>query len=172
MSFRVVHFSGSKELLMKKIAEYSKEVIDHEDKDILADGEWDLAIQRILNHKISSSCSIPFVLSVIINDFFPAVSEDYGLSAYDALAAKTSGRLSQMLSMFQEGRHFQTGRLGFGEEGTCGYLSSEEVVEFLDLIKAYHPDSACEGEKELVDELISTFSTLAERNSGDLFVMS
>jgi hypothetical protein len=33
-------------------------------------------------------------------------------------------------------------------------------------------DSTVRGEKEFVDSLIDTFSTLVEKNSGDLFTMS
>jgi len=59
--------------------------------------------------------------------------------------------------------------LGFGQEATCGYLTPDEVREFLELLQAYTPD---EEYKEFVDDLIEIFSTLAEKNSGDLFIMS
>lgn len=76
--------------------------------------------------------------------------------------------------MFVDGRNFSTGNsgVGFGDEINCGYLISDEVREFFGLLKAYTPGSTVKGEKEFVDILIDTFSTLAEKNSGDLFIMS
>ena len=76
--------------------------------------------------------------------------------------------------MFAEDRNFSTGNSGFGSgcEINCGYLTSDEVREFLELLKAYTLENTLEDEKEFVDELIDTFSVLVEKNSGDLFVMS
>jgi len=51
--------------------------------------------------------------------------------------------------MFVEGRNFSTGNsgFGFGNEINCGYLTSDEVREFLDLLKEYTLENTLEDEK-------------------------
>jgi hypothetical protein len=73
--------------------------------------------------------------------------------------------------MFVDGRDFSTGSSGFGEEASCSYLTSDEVKEFLGLLKEYIPGSTDEDEKEFVDILIEEFSELADKNCGDLFTV-
>jgi hypothetical protein len=172
MGFRIIHHEGSKELLLEKVKAKSDEVKNHEEKDCFDTDEWDHAVDSILNDDLSSSKFVPIVLAVVINDSFQPISEDFQIGAYKNLLNKISGKLAETLLMFENGRSFSTGNSGFGDEITCGYLTADEVKEFLGLIKAYTPDSTCEGEKELVDDLISTFSTLDEKKTGDLFTMS
>ncbi len=172
MGFRIIHHEGNKELLLEKVKAGAAEVKNHEDKDCFDTDKWDHAVDSILNNDLSSSKFVPIVLACVINDSFSPISEDFRIGAYRNLLNKTSGKLAETLSMFENGRSFSTGSPGFGDEITCGYLTADEVKEFLGLIKAYTPNSTCVGEKELVDDLISTFSTLDEKKSGNLFVMS
>lgn len=177
MSFRVIHHEGDKDLLFEKlktIADQLKNDIYKDDPDF--DGEeWDNAVDSVVNGDLSDQYFAPLILNIVINNNFPPISEDCGGRAYLALADKTSGKLSKTLRMFVEGRHFFTGNSGFGffgengfvGEPSCGYLTPDEVKEFLGLLKAYTPDSS---DKEFVDLLIDEFSSLAEKNSGDLFV--
>jgi len=175
MSFRVIHHEGDKDLLVEKIKVTADQLKNDEYKDDFDfdEGEWEHAVDSVVNGNFSNPEIASLVLHLAINTSFPAISEDCGISAYEALADRTSGKLAKTLRMFVHGRNFSTGNsgFGFGDEITCGYLTSDEVREFLGLLKAYTPDSAVEGEKEFVDILIDTFSTLVEKNSGDLFVM-
>ncbi len=175
MSFRVIHHEGDKDLLVEKV----KVTADHLKNDAYKDdfdfdeGEWEHAVDSVVNGDFSDPELASLVLHLVIDTSFPAISEDCKISAYLALADRTSGKLAKTLQMFVDGRNFSTGNSGFGLGGeiTCGYLTSDEVREFLGLLKAYTPSSTVEGEKEFVDILIDTFSTLVEKNSGDLFVM-
>lgn len=170
MSFRIIHHEGNKKSLLEKVKTETDEVKNHEDKDCFDADEWDRAVDCIVNDDFSSSEFVPIVLSVVINSSFSPISEDVKIGAYKDLIHKAPQKIAQTLVMFENGRNFSTGRSGFGEEITCGYLTPDEVNEFLGLIKEYAPDT--EDEKELVDDLISTFTTLDEKKSGDLFIMS
>lgn len=175
MSFRVIHHEGDKNLLVEKVKATADQLKNNEYKDDFDfdEGEWEYAVDSVVNGNFSDPETASLVLHLAINTSFSAISEDCGISAYEALADRTSGKLAKTLRMFVHGRNFFTGNMGFGlgNEITCGYLTSDEVREFLGLLKAYTPSSTVEGEKEFVDVLINTFSTLVEKNSGDLFVM-
>jgi hypothetical protein len=176
MSYRVIHHCGDKDLLIEKLKEIADELKNNEYKDDFDfdEGEWERAVDSVVNGDFSDRGLASLVLHLAINTSFPAISEDCGISFYEALADRTSGKLAKTLRMFVDGRNFSTGNsgFGFGDEINCGYLTSDEVREFLELLKAYTPDSTDEDEKEFVDILIDTFSELVEKNSGDLFVMS
>jgi hypothetical protein len=176
MSFRVIHHEGDKELLFEKVKVTADQLKNDEYKDDFDfdEGEWEHAVDSAVNGDFSGSKFASLVLHLAINTSFPPVSEDCGICAYEALADKTSGKLAKTLQMFVAGRNVSTGNAGFGLGGeiTCGYLTPEEVKEFLELLKAYTPDNADEDEEGFVKMLIDAFSTLAEKNSGDLFVMS
>ena len=175
MSFRVIHHEGDKDLLLEKVKVTADQLKNDEYKDDFDfdEGEWEHAVDSVVNGNFSDSEIASLVLHLAINTSFPAISEDCGISAYEALANRTSGKLAKTLRMFVHGRNFSTGNsgFGFGDEINCGYLTSDEVREFLGLLKAYTPGNTVEGEKEFVDILIDTFSTLVEKNSGDLFIM-
>jgi hypothetical protein len=175
MSFRVIHHEGNKDLLVEKIKVTADQLKNDEYKDNFDfdEGEWEHAVDSVVNGNFTNPEITSLVLYLAINTSFPAISEDCGISAYEALANRTSGKLAKTLRMFVHGRNFSTGNsgFGFGDEITCGYLTSDEVREFLGLLKAYIPGSIVQGEKEFVDILIDTFSTLVEKNSGDLFIM-
>lgn len=176
MSFRVIHHEGDKDLLVEKVKVTADQLKNDEYKDDFDfdEGQWEHAVDSVVNGDFSDPELASLVLHLAINTSFPAISEDCGISAYEALADRTSGKLAKTLRMFVHGRNFSTGNsgFGFGDEINCGYLTSDEVREFLGLLKAYTPGSTVEGEKEFVDILIDTFSTLVEKNSGDLFIMS
>jgi hypothetical protein len=176
MSFRVIHHEGDKDLLVAKVKAIADQLKNDEYKDDfdLDEGEWEHAVDSVANGNFSASKITSLVVHCAINSIFPAISEDCGISAYEALAGRTSGKLAATLRMFVHGRNFSTGNagFGFGDEITCGYLTADEVREFLGLLKAYTPGSRVEGEQEFVDILIDTFSRLVEKNSGDLFIMS
>ena len=175
MSFRVVHHEGDKDLLIENVKATADQLKNDEYKDDFDfdEGEWEHAVDSVVNGDFSDPELASLVLHLAINTSFPAISEDCGISAYEALADRTSGKLAKTLRMFVHGRNFSTDNsgFGFGDEINCGYLTSDEVREFLGLLKAYTPSSTVEGEKEFVDILIDTMSTLVEKNSGDLFVM-
>lgn len=175
MSFKVIHHEGDKDLLVEKVKVTADQLKNDEYKEDFDfdEGEWEHAVDSVVNGNFSDPEFVSLVLHLAINTSFPAISEDCGISAYEALADRTSGKLAKTLRMFVHGRNFSTGNsgFGFGDEINCGYLTSDEVREFLGLLKAYTPDSTVEGEKEFVDILIDTFSTLVEKNSGDLFIM-
>ena len=175
MSFRVIHHEGDKDLLVEKVKVTADQLKNDEYKDDFDfdEGEWEHAVDSVVNGKFSDPEIASLVLHHVIDTSFPAISEDYGISAYEALADRASGKLAKTLRMFVEGRNFSTGNsgFGFGDEINCGYLTADEVREFLGLLKAYTPSSTVEEEKEFVDMLIDTFSTLVEKNSGDLFIM-
>lgn len=173
MSFRVIHHQGDKDLLLKKVKATAEELKSNEYKDDFDfdEGEWEHAVESVAKGDFSQTEITSLVLYMVINDSFPAISEDCGIRAYEDLANKTTGKLAKTLRMFVEGRNFATGNsgFGFGDEITCGYLTSDEVREFLELLKRYTP---CEGDKEFFDILINDFSRLVEKNSGDLFIMA
>jgi hypothetical protein len=173
MSFRVIHYEGDKDSLLEKVTVTADQLKNDEYKDDFDfdEGEWEHAVDSVVNGDFSDPELASLVLHLAINTSFPPISEDCGISAYEALADRTSGKLAKTLRMFVDGRNFSTGNSGFGDEITCGYLTSDEVREFLGLLKAYTPGSTVEGEKEFVNLLIDTFSTLVDKNSGDLFVM-
>lgn len=172
MSFRVIHHEGDKDLLLEKIKVIADQLKNDEYKDNFDEGEWEDAVDSVVNGDFSDPELTSLVLHLAINTTFPVVSDDCGIRAYEVLANKTSGELAKTLRMFVDGRDFSTGNSGFGDEVTCGYLTADEVKEFLGLLKAYTPNSVDEHEKEFVGMLIETFSLLAEKNSGDLFIMS
>jgi len=174
MSFRVIHHEGDKDLLLKKVKATSDELKNNEDNCGFNKSKWERAVDSVISGDFSNPEITSLVLSIAINTSFTPVSEDCGISAYEDLADMTSGKLAKTLRMFVEGRNFSTGNsgFGFGNEINCGYLTSDEVREFLELLKAYTLENTLEDEKEFVDELIDTFSVLVEKNSGDLFVMS
>lgn len=169
MGLRVIHHEGDKNLLLEMIKINADELKNDEDKDIFADRIWEQAIDAINKGNFSRSKIVPAVLSIIINNNFSPASDDHYIAGYEDLASNTSGKLADTLQMFVNGRNFSTGNAEFGDEMTCGYLSADEVREFLELIKAYTPD---EDEEEFVNDLIDTFSSLVEKKSGDLFTMS
>lgn len=174
MGFRVIHHEGDKDLLMKKIQEIAGQLKNDEYKDNFEEGEWEDAVDSVISGDFSDLEMTSLVLHIAINTAFPPISEDCYIQGYLDLAHKTSGKLAKTLEIFVEGRNFFTGKMGFGSGGeiTCGYLTSDEVKEFLALLKAYTPDNSASGEKEFVDLLIEDFSMLAQKNSGDLFIMS
>jgi hypothetical protein len=176
MSFRVIHYEGDKDSLIEKIKATAGQLKNDEYKDNFDfdEGKWEHAIDSVVNCDFADPNLASLVLHLAIDTNFSAISEDCGISAYQALADRTSGKLAKTLRMFVDGRNFATGNsgFGFGDEINCGYLTSDEVREFLGLLKAYTPDSIVEGEKEFVDILIDAFSKLVDKNSGDLFVMS
>ncbi len=172
MSFRVIHHEGDKELLFEKVKVTADQLKNDEYKDNFDEGEWEHAVDSVVNRDFSDPELASLVLHIAINTSFSPISEDCNISAYEALADKTSGKLSETLRMFVNGRNFSTGGSGFGDETTCGYLTADEVREFLGLLKAYAQDSTDESEKEFADLLINSFSTLADKKSGDLFIMS
>jgi len=139
MSFRVIHHEGDKDLLVEKVKATAGELKNDEYKDDFDfdEGEWEHAVDSVVNGNFSNLEIASLVLHLAINTSFPAISEDCGISSYEALADRTSGSLAKTLRLFVHGRNFSTGNLGF----------------------------------EFGDILIDTFSTLVEKNSGDLFVM-
>lgn len=175
MGFTVIHYEGDKELLVEKLKATADQLKNDEYKDDFDfdEGQWEHAVDSVVNGDFSDPELAPLVVQLAITTNFPAISEDCGISAYEDLADRTSGKLAQTLRMFVLGRNFSTGNsgFGFGDEINCGYLTSDEVKEFLGLLQAYKPHSTDEDEKEFVDILIETFSMLAEKNSGDLFIM-
>lgn len=175
MSFRVIHHEGDKDLLFEKVKLIADQLKNDEYKNDFDfdEGEWEHAVDSVVNGNFSDPEIASLVLHLAINTRFPAISEDCGISAYEALADRTSGKLAKTLRMFVHGRNFFTGNagFGFGDEINCGYLTSDEVREFLELLKAYASGSPADSEKKFVDVLIDTFSTLVDKNSGDLFVM-
>ena len=176
MGFRVIHYEGDKELLIKKIKEVADELKSDEFKDDFdfEKGEWEHGVDLVVNGDFSDPELASLVVTLAIDTYFPAISEDCGISAYEDIADRTSGKLAKTLRMFIDGRNLSTGNAGFGfcDEINCGYLTPTEVKEFLDLLKAYTPNSADEDEIEFIDILIDSFSRLAKKNSGDLFIMS
>lgn len=172
MSFRVIHHEGDKDLLVERVKLTADQLKNGEYKNNFDEGEWKQAVDLVANGDFSSPELASLVLYIAIDTSFRPISEDCKISAYEALADRTAGKLAKTLRMFVNGRNFSTGNSGFGDEVTCGYLTPDEVREFLGLIKAYTPDSTVRGEAEFVDSLIDTFSTLVEKNSGDLFTMS
>lgn len=174
MSFRVIHHEGDKELLVEKIKATANQLKDDENNYGFDKGKWEHAVDSVVNGDFSRSKIAPVVLSIAINTSFSPVSDDHNISAYQNLADNTSGKLAKTLRMFVDGRNFSTGNsgFGFGDEINCGYLTSDEAREFLELLKAYTQDNAFDRDKEFVASLIDTFSTLVEKNSGDLFIMS
>lgn len=172
MSFRVIHYEGDKDLLIEKVKATAHQLKNDEYKNNFDfdEGEWEHAVDSVVKGDFSDPELASLVLELAINTSFPAISEDYGISAYEALADRTSGKLAKTLQMFVDGRNFSTGNsgFGFGDEINCGYLTPDEVREFLGLLKAYTP---VKNDKEFVDMLIDIFSTLVEKNSGDLFIM-
>lgn len=176
MSFRIIHHEGDKDLLFEKVKVIADQLKNDEYKDDFDfdEGEWEHAVDSVVNGNFSDPEIASLVLHLAINTSFSPISEDCGISAYEALADRTSGKLAKTLRMFVDGRNFSTGNsgFGFGDEINCGYLTSDETREFLGLLKTYTPDNTVKSEKEFVDMLIDTFSKLVEKNSGDLFVMS
>lgn len=170
MSFTVLHFECDKDLLVERVKLIADQLKNEELN--FDEGEWEQAVDRVVNGDFSRPELASIVLSLTLYTSFPSISKDWKISAYEALANKTAGKLAKTLRMFVNGRNFSTGNSGFGDEMTCGYLTPDEVREFLELIKAYTPDSTVSGEKEFVDSLIDIFSMLVEKNSGDLFAMS
>jgi len=172
MSFRVMHYEGDKDLLIEKVKATVDQLKNDEYKDSFDfdEGEWERAVDSVVNGDFSDSKVTSLVLNAAIGSSFPAISDDCFARGYEALADRASGKLAKTLRMFVDGRNFSTGNLGFGwfNEINCGYLTSDEVREFLGLLKAYTP---VEDDKEFVDLLIDTFSPLVEKNSGDLFTM-
>lgn len=67
-------------------------------------------------------------------------------------------KTSQKITKFVRGRSFFTGNsgFGFGFEINCGYLISDEVREFLGLLKPYASGSTIEGEKEFVECILKS----------------
>lgn len=171
MSLRVIHHEGDKDLLVERV-KLSADQLKKEYKNDFDEGEWEQAVDSVVSGDFSSPELASLVLYMAMDTSFRPISEHYKISAYEDLANKTVGKLAKTLRMFVNGRHFSTGNSGFGDEVTCGYLTPDEVREFLGLIKAYTPDSTVRGEKEFVDSMIDTFSTLVDKNSGDLFTMS
>jgi hypothetical protein len=172
MSFRVIHYEGDKDLLIEKVKATAHQLKNDEYKENFDfnEGEWEHAVDSVVKGDFSDPEFTSLVLGLAIETNFPAISEDCGISAYEALADKTSGKLAKTLRMFVDGRNFATGNsgFGFGDEINCGYLTPDEVREFLGLLKAYTP---VKNDKEFVDMLIDIFSTLVEIHSGDLFIM-
>lgn len=173
MSFRVIHHQGDKDLLIEKVKVIAAQ-LKHEYRDDFDDeSEWEQAVDLVVGGDFSDTRRVFSVFSRAINHIFPPISEDDEISAYLDLANKTTGKLAKTLQMFVNGRNFSTGNAeGPYYEETCGYLTSDEVREFLELIKAYDVHNAESDEKDFVDSLIDTFSALAEKNSGDLFIGS
>ena len=171
MSFRVIHHQGDKDLLFQMIKSIAGQIENEYGFD---EDEWQEAIDSVINGDFSTSELAPAVLLIAINSNFPPVSEDDCIQAYQDLAEKTSGKLAKTLQMFVDGRNFSTGNLEFGLNGeiTCGYLTPDEVKEFLELIKAYALDKEDEEDEEFVNNLIDIFSRLVEKKSGDLFIMN
>ena len=175
MSFRVIHYEGDKDLLVEKV----KETADQLKNDVDVDDygfdkiKWDHAVDLVVKGNFSGSKIVPVVLSMVIPNSFSPVSDDHKIDAYEDLAESTSGKLAQTLRMFVDGRNFATGNSGFGyDEISCGYLTPDEVREFLELLKAYTPDNTLEVDNDFVDDLIDIFSTLVKKNSGDLFIVT
>jgi hypothetical protein len=176
MSFRVIHYEGNKESLIETVKATADQLENDEYQENFDfdEGEWEHAVDSVVNGDFSDPELASLVLHLAIETSFPAISEDCGISVYEALADKTSGKLAKILRMFVHGRNFSTGNsgFGFGDEINCGYLTSDEVREFLGLLKAYTPDHTDEDDKYLVDVLIEVFSPLVDKNSGVLFTMS
>jgi len=176
MSFRVIHYEGDKDSLIETVKETADQLKNDEYKDDFDfdEGEWEHAVDSVVNGDFSDPELASLVLHLAIGTSFPAISEDCGISAYQALANRASGKLATTLRMFVDGRNFSTGNsgFGFGDEINCGYLTSDEVREFLGLLKAYTPDGTDEDDKYLVDMLIEVFSPLVDKSSGVLFIMS
>lgn len=173
MSIRIIHYGGGKEALLEKIQSIALQLKNHEYKDDCDEEEWEDAVDAIAKGNFSRSELADTVLGITINDHFEPISEDDGIICYEELSHKTSGRLAQLLRIFINGRNFSTGNSREGAELTCGYLTPDEVSEFLTLIKAYSLSNKTldENEKDFVDMLIAMFSTLVEKKSGDLFTI-
>ena len=176
MSFRVIHYEGDKESLIETVKATADQLKNDEYQENFDfdEGEWEHAVDSVINGDFSDPELVSLVLHLAIETSFPAISEDCGISVYEALADRTSGKLAKTLRMFVDGRNFSTGNsgFGFGDEINCGYLTADEVREFLGLLKAYTPESIDEDDKYLVDMLIEVFSPLVDKNSGVLFTMS
>jgi hypothetical protein len=173
MSFRVLHYEGTKELLFERLGSNANE-LKEEYKNDYEEGYFEGVVDAVVKKDLSDEETAAFILAKAIGTYFHSTSEDWKIKAYDDLAAKTSGKLKEILEMFVNGRNFITGSVGFGDEMkemTCGYLDPDEVKEFLNILKDYHPDKEPEYEQEFVDSLTETFTTLSDKNAGDLFTM-
>lgn len=173
MSLRVIHHAGNKDLLLKKI----KLMANHLTNDLLecytfSKDELKKTINAIVNGDFSSPYAV-IILSHAISNYFEPVSSDYKIRAYlDFSHRGSEEKLATTLKMFVDGRNFSTGNAGVeDDEITCGYLTPEEVKEFLEILKKSAPNITDEEDKELIDDLIECFSILVKENSGDLFVM-
>ncbi len=171
MSFRIIHYEGTKESLLNRLKNTS-DMLKNEYKEAYWGNYWQESVDKVAKGDFTDVEAAADVLAKTIDENFNPVSEDWKISIYDILTNKTTGVLKNYFEMFQNGRNFSTGESGFGYEVTSGYLTPEEVKTVLNELKCYKPDQEVEEEREFIEHLIHVFSSLAEKNSGDLFVMS
>ncbi|TKV60980.1 hypothetical protein FDO65_04820 [Nakamurella flava] len=172
MSFRVMHYLGSREDLLAQARRSAEEMRHLDDSEDFDEDEWDQAVDDLAAGRITDTAAAKFLLIEMIGNTYPPVSMDFGLHSYHALSRAVGGRLAEYMVMFMEGRDFGTGVSGFGEDATCGYLDPAEVTELRDLLRAAGPQSEAAGLEGFVTSLSGTFDQLAEGGRGSLFVMT
>jgi hypothetical protein len=171
MSFRVIHYEGTKESLLNRL-KTTADILKNEYNEAYWGSYWKEAVDKVVKGNFTDAEAAADVLAKTIDENFNPVSDGWKISIYDILTNKTTGVLKNYFEMFQNGRNFSTGESGFGHEVTAGYLTPDEVKTVLNELKNYTPDQGAEEEREFIEHLIHVFDSLAEKNSGDLFVMS
>lgn len=172
MSFRVMHYLGSREDLLAQARGSAEELRELDDREDFDEEEWDQAIDDLAGGRVTDTAPALFLLIEIIGRVYPPVSADFELDAYWRLSRAVTGRLSEYLVMFIEGRDPRSGENGFGEDAHCGYLEPAEVTEVRDLLHACAPQAEAAGLAGFVTSLAGTFDQLAAAGRGSLFVMT
>lgn len=172
MSFRVMHYRGSREDLLAQARSAAPEMRNLEDREDFDEDQWDQAVDDLAAGRITDTAPARFLLIEMIGSTYPPVSMDFGLDSYHALSRAVGGRLAEYMIMFMEGRDLATGTSGFGEDATCGYLDPAEVTELRDLLRAAGPQAEAAGLEGFVTSLTGTFDELAAGGRGSLFVMT
>lgn len=98
MSFRVIFYEGDKDSLVEKVKVTAGQLKNDEYKDNFDEGEWEHAVDSVVNGDFSDPELASLVLHLAIDTNFPAISEDCGISAYQGLADRTSGKLAKTVT--------------------------------------------------------------------------
>jgi len=173
MGVYVLHHAGTLEDLRIRLAnetEAMTKTVERANDEY----EWGLSAESIDLIVGKQQFAHPFantVLSVLINEHFPVVSNDFRWRDYDRLSRMVpSSALRAALESIVDGSGFFTRSWAHDIWFGCGCLSHDHIASAHKALVTYE-DQAEPDWREFIQDLRAAFERILERETGDLYVV-
>jgi hypothetical protein len=174
MGVCVLHQAGTLDELRARLASESaamKATVDEfndDDERFRFSAE---AIEAVIDHQQFDHPQACGILSILINERFPVVSNDFRWKGYAMLAGMVpESALRTMLQSIADGSGFFARSWAHDVWFGCGYLDNGQVSAVQQALLAY-AEHAEPDWREFIEDLLKAFERILARGSGDLFVV-